>query len=121
MVNINSQQQSTVQKVLESAILQNQAFDIHDTLPNVLPDLTSLDMVTDYTCPAGEVVVAPYCGMWKNSKAIKNIMNSRRGHVNFSYIIIKLLSPIVSYVISNIKISPKLLYISIKTKMLSLQ
>lgn len=74
MVNINSQQQSTVQKVLESAILQNQAFDIHDTLPNVLPDLTSLDMVTDYTCPAGEVVVAPYCGMWKKFQAIKNIM-----------------------------------------------
>ncbi|XP_055948273.1 uncharacterized protein LOC129981454 isoform X2 [Argiope bruennichi] len=61
VVNINTQQQSTVQKVLESAILQNQAFDIQDTLPNVLPDLTSLEMVTDYTCPAGQVVVAPHC------------------------------------------------------------
>lgn len=70
VVNINTQEKSTIQRVLESAILQNQAFDIHDTLPNVLPDLTSLNMVTDYTCLSGQVVVAPYCGEYDASKII---------------------------------------------------
>ncbi|XP_067122803.1 uncharacterized protein [Centruroides vittatus] len=61
VTNINTQQQSTVQKVVETAILQNSAFDVRDTLPNVIPDLTSLNMITDYSCPAGQAVVAPNC------------------------------------------------------------
>lgn len=61
VTNINTQQQSTVQKVVEAAILQNSAFDVRDTLPNVFPDLTSLNMVTDYSCPPGQAVVAPNC------------------------------------------------------------
>lgn len=61
VVNVNTQEKSTVKKIVENAVLQKSAFDVRDTLPNVTPDLTSLNMVTDYACPAGEVVVAPFC------------------------------------------------------------
>ncbi|KAG0433549.1 hypothetical protein HPB47_019805, partial [Ixodes persulcatus] len=61
VVNVNTQEKSTVKKIVENAVLQQSAFDVRDTLPNVSPDLTSLNMVTDYACPAGEVVVAPFC------------------------------------------------------------
>ncbi|UYV83192.1 clec-78 [Cordylochernes scorpioides] len=56
-----TQEQSTVREVVESAVIQNSAFDVRSTLPNVSPDLTSLEMATDFACPPGQVVVAPNC------------------------------------------------------------
>ncbi|GFW80085.1 sushi, von Willebrand factor type A, EGF and pentraxin domain-containing protein 1 [Trichonephila clavipes] len=61
VVNKNSQERSTVQEVTENAILQRSAFDVRNILPNVVPDLTSLKMVTDYACPLGEVVIGSNC------------------------------------------------------------
>ncbi|KAF8796737.1 Fibropellin-1 like protein [Argiope bruennichi] len=61
VVNKNSQERSTVQEVTENAILQKSAFDVRNILPNVLPDLTSLKLVTDYACPLGEVVIGSNC------------------------------------------------------------
>ncbi|XP_076318247.1 uncharacterized protein LOC143229580 isoform X1 [Tachypleus tridentatus] len=61
VTNLNTQEKSTVQNVVEMAVLQDSAFDVRNTLPNVRPDLTSLTMVTDFACPAGKVVVPPNC------------------------------------------------------------
>lgn len=62
VVNKNTQERSTVQEVTENAILQKSAFDVRNILPNVSPDLTSLQMLTDYACPVGEVVIGSSCG-----------------------------------------------------------
>ncbi|KAG8179313.1 hypothetical protein JTE90_016418 [Oedothorax gibbosus] len=61
IVSKNSQERSTVQAVTENAILQRSAFDVRNILPNVVPDLTSLKMLTDYACPLGEVVIGVNC------------------------------------------------------------
>ncbi|XP_013781236.1 uncharacterized protein LOC106465521 [Limulus polyphemus] len=61
VTNVKTQEKSSVKKVVEMTILQDSAFDVRNTLPNVKPDLTSLTMVTEYACPLGKVVVPPNC------------------------------------------------------------
>lgn len=62
VVNLNSNQRSTVQRLLEQLILEEDQLDVHDILPNTVPDPASLTLTSDYACPVGQVVVAPDCG-----------------------------------------------------------
>jgi hypothetical protein len=51
-----------VQRLLEKLILEEDQFDVHDILPNTMPDPASLQLKSDYACPVGQVVIAPDCG-----------------------------------------------------------
>lgn len=62
VLNLNSNQRTTVQQLLEKLILEENQFDVHDILPNTVPDPASLNLESDYACPAGEVVMPPDCG-----------------------------------------------------------
>lgn len=53
-----------MKNVVETTILQDGAFEVHGTLPNVNPDLTSLQLVSDFSCNLGQVVVRDRCGMY---------------------------------------------------------
>lgn len=61
-MNLNSNQRASVQQLLEKLILEENQFDVHDILPNTVPDPASLTLDSDYACPPGEVVMAPDCG-----------------------------------------------------------
>lgn len=62
VVNTNSNERSNVQRLLERLILEEDQFDVHDILPNTVPDPASLMLTSDYACPLGQVVMAPDCG-----------------------------------------------------------
>lgn len=62
VVNGNSNQRANIQRLLEKLILEEDQFDVHDILPNTVPDPASLSLESDYACPVGEVVMAPDCG-----------------------------------------------------------
>jgi len=62
VVNSNSNQRANIQRLLEKLILEEDQFDVHDILPNTVPDPASLNLESDYACPIGEVVMAPDCG-----------------------------------------------------------
>lgn len=53
-----------MQRLLEQLILEEDQLDVHDILPNTVPDPASLTLTSDYACPTGQVVVAPDCGMY---------------------------------------------------------
>jgi len=61
-VNSNSNQRSTVTELMQQLILEDDQFDVHDILPNTVPDPASLTLSSDYACPVGQVVMAPDCG-----------------------------------------------------------
>ncbi|XP_052128948.1 sushi, von Willebrand factor type A, EGF and pentraxin domain-containing protein 1 [Frankliniella occidentalis] len=61
VVNSNSNERSNVQRLLEHLILEEDQFDVHDILPNTVPDPASLTLTSDYACPLGQVVMAPDC------------------------------------------------------------
>lgn len=50
--------------LLERLILEEDQFDVHDILPNTVPDPASLVLESDYACPIGQVVMAPDCGKY---------------------------------------------------------
>lgn len=62
ILNANSNERATVQALLERLILEEDQFDVHDILPNTVPDPSSLVLQSDYACPKGQVVMAPDCG-----------------------------------------------------------
>lgn len=62
ILNANSNERATVQSLLERLILEEDQFDVHDILPNTVPDPASLTLKSDYACPVGQVVMAPDCG-----------------------------------------------------------
>ena len=62
VINSNSNERSNVQRLLEKLILEEDQFDVHDILPNTMPDPASLQLKSDYACPIGQVVMAPDCG-----------------------------------------------------------
>lgn len=62
ILNANSNERATVQMLLERLILEEDQFDVHDILPNTVPDPASLVLESDYACPIGQVVMAPDCG-----------------------------------------------------------
>ncbi|KAF7987305.1 hypothetical protein HCN44_003067 [Aphidius gifuensis] len=59
--NSNSNDRANVQNLLEKLILEENQFDVHDILPNTVPDPASLILQSDYACPIGQVVMAPDC------------------------------------------------------------
>ncbi|GAB6028275.1 hypothetical protein CHUAL_002455 [Chamberlinius hualienensis] len=61
VTNVNNNQPSTVQNVVESLVFESGAFDVRDALPNVVADPTSLDTASEFDCPTGKVVVPPKC------------------------------------------------------------
>lgn len=62
VINQNTNQRATVKRLLEKLILEEDQLDVHDILPNTVPDPASLSLTSDYACPSGQVVVAPDCG-----------------------------------------------------------
>lgn len=62
ITNINTNDRAAVQSLLEKLILEENQFDVHDILPNTVPDPASLVLESDYACPIGQVVMAPDCG-----------------------------------------------------------
>ncbi|XP_071439306.1 uncharacterized protein uif isoform X2 [Hetaerina americana] len=61
IINLNSNERSNVQRLLQKLILEEDQFDVHDILPNTVPDPASLMLQSDYACPTGQVVMAPDC------------------------------------------------------------
>ncbi|XP_028131495.1 sushi, von Willebrand factor type A, EGF and pentraxin domain-containing protein 1 isoform X2 [Diabrotica virgifera virgifera] len=61
VVNINTNERTTVKALLEKLILEEDQFDVGDILPNTVPDPSSLLLQSDYACPVGQVVMAPDC------------------------------------------------------------
>ncbi|XP_045614794.2 uncharacterized protein uif isoform X1 [Procambarus clarkii] len=59
--NTNSELESTVRRLIEGVILEQDQFDVRDALPNVVPDPSSLDLKSEYSCPVGKVVVDSEC------------------------------------------------------------
>lgn len=62
MIHGGNNERSTVQRLLEKLILEDEQFDVRNILPNTVPDPASLELVSDYACPMGQVVMAPDCG-----------------------------------------------------------
>lgn len=61
VTNVNTNERSNIRKLLQGLILENDAFDVRDVLPNTAADPTSLDLVSDYACAPGHVVVGSDC------------------------------------------------------------
>lgn len=68
MVNSNTNDRSNVKRLLEKLILEDDQFDVHEILPNTVPDPATLSLESDYACPLGQVVIAPDCGKNTNNK-----------------------------------------------------
>lgn len=62
MVHSSTNERADVKRLLEKLILEEDQFDVHDILPNTVPDPASLVLESDYACPIGQVVMAPDCG-----------------------------------------------------------
>lgn len=62
VINSNSNDRATVKRLLEKLILEDDQFDVHEILPNTVPDPSSLSLESDYACALGQVVMAPDCG-----------------------------------------------------------
>jgi len=56
-----SEIESTVRKLIEGIILENNDFDVRPSLPNVVPDPSTLTLDSEYSCPVGKVVVEDQC------------------------------------------------------------
>ena len=53
--NINTNERSSVLRLIQSIILEDDQFDVRDALPNVVPDPASLNLESEYSCPIGKV------------------------------------------------------------------
>lgn len=51
----NAELESTVRRLIEGIILEKDEFDVRDALPNVVPDPSSLQLDSEYSCPVGKV------------------------------------------------------------------
>ncbi|XP_063243609.1 sushi, von Willebrand factor type A, EGF and pentraxin domain-containing protein 1 isoform X2 [Bacillus rossius redtenbacheri] len=61
VINANTNERSTVERLLQKLILEEDQFDVREILPNTVPDPASLQLDSNYACPTGQVVVAPDC------------------------------------------------------------
>ncbi|CAG7724478.1 unnamed protein product [Allacma fusca] len=59
--HVDTNEKSNIQKLLQGLILEKDAFNVRDVLPNTAADPTSLDLVSDYACAPGHVVVKSDC------------------------------------------------------------
>ncbi|CAG2065142.1 unnamed protein product [Timema podura] len=51
VINSNNNERSSVQRLLEKLILEEDQFDVHDILPNTVPDPASLQLESAYALP----------------------------------------------------------------------
>ncbi|KZS05970.1 Notch 2 [Daphnia magna] len=61
VTNINTQEKSTIERLLETIILEKDDFDVSDSLPTTVPDPATLSISADFTCPVGQVVRGSEC------------------------------------------------------------
>ena len=61
VTNINTQEKSTIERLLETIILEKDDFDVRDFLPTTVPDPSTLTITADFTCPVGQVVRDTEC------------------------------------------------------------
>lgn len=61
VLHTNNQEKSTIDNVIQKAIYEQQMLSVKDTLPNVNPDLNSLQLITDFACPPGQIVQGSNC------------------------------------------------------------
>lgn len=61
VTNINTQEKSTIERLLETIILEKDDFDVRDSLPTTVPDPATLSISADFTCPVGQVVRVSEC------------------------------------------------------------
>ena len=55
--NKDTDVEASLKSVIEEIVLQNKEFDVQDTLPNVVPDPSSLQLNSEYSCPVGKVSI----------------------------------------------------------------
>jgi len=61
VLHVNNQEKSTIDNVIQKAIYEQQMLSVKDTLPNVNADLNSLELITEYACPPGQIVQKSNC------------------------------------------------------------
>ncbi|KAL7042588.1 hypothetical protein ACKWTF_001212 [Chironomus riparius] len=61
IIHSSSGERSSVKELLQKLILEDEQFAVEDILPNTVPDPASLDLTSEYACPAGQVVMIPDC------------------------------------------------------------
>ena len=61
ILNTNSNEKADITAIISKEVYQHGMLDVKDTLPNVMPDLASLSLVSDHACPPGQVVVGSAC------------------------------------------------------------
>lgn len=76
VTNVNTNERSNIKKLLQALILENDAFDVRDVLPNTSADPTSLDLVSDYACAPGHVVVGADCVPCSSGSFFGNVNNT---------------------------------------------
>jgi len=59
--NANTKSKRNITDILREAIFKESILDVHQTLPNVQPDITSLELNNEYACEPGTVVVGSSC------------------------------------------------------------
>lgn len=59
--NANTKLKRNITDILREAIFKESILDVHQTLPNVQPDITSLELNNEYACEPGTVVVGSSC------------------------------------------------------------
>lgn len=59
--NANTKLKRNITDILREAIFRESILDVHQTLPNVQPDISSLELNNEYACEPGTVVVGSSC------------------------------------------------------------
>lgn len=59
--HLRNNEESTILRLLQEMILQDDQFDVTDALPTVRADPSSLNLVAEYSCPVGKVVIEENC------------------------------------------------------------
>uniref|UniRef100_A0A6G1S766 Sushi, von Willebrand factor type A, EGF and pentraxin domain-containing protein 1 n=1 Tax=Aceria tosichella TaxID=561515 RepID=A0A6G1S766_9ACAR len=59
--NANTKTKRNITDILREAIFKESILDVHQTLPNVQPDITTLELSNEYACEPGTVVVGSSC------------------------------------------------------------
>jgi len=61
VINVNTNERANIQRLLQALILEKDAFDVRDVLPNTSADPSTLRLISDYACAPGQVVQGPDC------------------------------------------------------------
>lgn len=58
---VSTKLKRNITDILREAVLRDAILDVHQTLPNVQPDVSSLELANEYACEPGTVVVGAAC------------------------------------------------------------